>query len=79
VTVLQHSAVVFLYNSFEKLRNDSVSNLTYADKLTTVFHVFFYIYIHGYVHRESDLITVQQEATYSVYYISVGSSTCFRC
>jgi len=31
------------------------------------------------MHRESNLITVQQEATYSVYYISVGSSTCFRC
>ena len=24
------------------------------------------------------LIIVQQDATYSVYYISVGSSTCFR-
>ena len=27
------------------------------------------------MHRESNLITVQQDATYSVYYISVGSST----
>ena len=27
----------------------------------------------------SNLIIVQQDATYSVYYISVGSSTCFRC
>jgi len=36
-------------------------------------------YIHGSVHRESNLITVQQDATYSVYYISVGSSTCFGC
>jgi len=26
-----------------------------------------------------NLITLQQDATYSVYYISVGSSTCFRC
>jgi len=26
-----------------------------------------------------NLITVQQDATYSVYYISAGSSTCFRC
>ena len=34
---------------------------------------------HGSVHRESNLITVQQVATYSVYYISVGSSTCFGC
>jgi len=25
------------------------------------------------------LITVQQDATYSVYYISVGSSKCFGC
>ena len=36
-------------------------------------------YIHGSVHCESNLITVQQDATYSVYYISVGSSTCFGC
>jgi len=28
---------------------------------------------------ELNLITVQQDATYSVYYISVGSSTCFGC
>ena len=35
--------------------------------------------IHGTVHRESNLITVQQDATYSVYYIFVGSSTCFGC
>jgi len=28
---------------------------------------------------EVNLITVQQDATYSVYYISVGSSTCFGC
>jgi len=35
------------------------------------------LYVHGSVHRESNLITVQQDAAYSVYYISVGSSTCF--
>ena len=39
----------------------------------------FFFYIHGSVHRESNLITVQQDATYSVYYISVGGSTCFGC
>jgi hypothetical protein len=39
----------------------------------------FLFYIHGSVHRESNLITVQQDATYSVYYISVGSSACFGC
>ena len=27
----------------------------------------------------SNLIIVQQDATYSVYYISVGSSKCFGC
>ena len=36
-------------------------------------------YIHGFVHRESNLITVQQDVTYSVYYISVGSSAYFGC
>jgi len=36
-------------------------------------------YIHGSEHPESNLITVRQDAIYSVYYISVGSSTCFGC
>jgi len=31
------------------------------------------------VKMKFNLIIVQQDATYSVYYISVGSSTCFRC
>ena len=44
--------------------------------LQTTFAKF---YIHGSVHRESNLIIVQQDATYSVYYISVDSSTCFGC
>jgi len=35
-------------------------------------------FVHGSVHRELNLMTVQQDVTYSVYYISVGSSTCFR-
>jgi len=39
----------------------------------------YQFYIHGSVHRESNLITVQQGVTYSVYYISVGSSTYFGC
>ena len=47
------------------------------DKKTATHFVTFYI--HGSVHRESNLITVQQDATYSVYYISEGSSTCFGC
>ena len=36
-------------------------------------------YIHGSVHRESNLIIVQQDVTYSVYYISVSRSTRFGC
>jgi len=39
----------------------------------------YIFYIHGFVHCESNLIIFQQDATYSVYYISVGSSTCFGC
>jgi len=39
--------------------------------------IFFYIHVS--VHRESNLITAHQDATYSVYYISVCSSTCFGC
>ena len=34
---------------------------------------------HQEDHRTFNLITVQQDATYSVYYISVGSSACFEC
>jgi len=36
-------------------------------------------YILGSVHRESNLITDKQDATYSVYYISVGRSTSLGC
>jgi len=43
------------------------------------FEILVHFYIRGSVHRESNLITVQQDATYSVYYISVGGSTCFGC
>jgi len=41
--------------------------------------VDFFVYILGSVHCESNLITVQEDANYSVYYISVSSSTCFGC
>ena len=36
-------------------------------------------YVCGSVQCESNLIIFQQDATYSVYYISVGSCTCFGC
>jgi len=42
-------------------------------------YLILFLYIHGSVHRESNLVIVQQDATYSVYYISLGSSTCFGC
>ena len=42
-------------------------------------HTHTHTHIHESVHRESNLITAQQDAIYSVYYISVGSSTCFGC
>ena len=41
--------------------------------------VTLWLYKVIYKHVLSNLITVQQDATYSVYYISVGSSTCFGC
>ena len=41
-------------------------------------HIYIYI-LHGSMHHELNLIIVHQDATYSVYYISVGSSTCFGC
>jgi len=36
-------------------------------------------YLHGSVHRESNLTFFQLDATYSFYYITVGSATCFGC
>jgi len=36
-------------------------------------------YIHASVRRESNFIIIQQDAIYSVYYVAVGSSTCFVC
>jgi len=44
----------------------------------TFIYIYIYTHTHVSVHSESNFITVQQGATYSVYYISVGSSTCFR-
>ena len=38
-----------------------------------------FFYIRGSMHCESNLITVQQDATYSVYYFSVGIFACFGC
>jgi len=40
---------------------------------------FSEFYIRGSVHRESNLTIFQLDATYSVYYITVGSSTCLGC
>jgi len=58
---------------------------TKQENLFISLYIYIYIYIqththtHGSVHRESNLITIQQEATYSVYYISVDNSTYFGC
>ena len=42
----------------------------------THIHTFFF-YVHESVHRESMSITVQQDATFTFYYISGNYSTCF--
>ena len=62
-------------------KNCDVLTLIYFRVCTVSFasNITDFIYIYGSVHRESNLITVQQDATYSVYYISVGNSTCFGC
>ena len=71
-------------SSNNKIRNEwfytSTPHKCLHDMYRDIFYIiFFFIYVHGSVHRESNLITVQQDATYSVCYISVGSSTCFGC
>jgi len=50
-----------------------------SSELICCVELYFKFYIHGPVHHESNLIIVQQGANYSVYYIFVGGSTCFRC
>jgi hypothetical protein len=66
-----------------KIRQDQKGNVSVQflwnnkDKIV-VLNQNLRFYIHGSMHRESNII-VQQVATYSVYYISVGSSTCFGC
>jgi len=35
--------------------------------------------MHGSVHRNSNFIIFKKDATYSVYYISVGNPTYFVC
>ena len=55
------------------------NEIMYLNIYWSVIFIYIYIYVHGSVHHDSNLIIVQQDATYSVYYISVGSSTCFGC
>jgi len=64
-----------MYTGTHKLGGMREFNRPYCSFATTVSQ----FYISGSVHCESNLINVQQDATYSVYYISVGSSTCFGC
>ena len=54
-------------------KNCSILNLINIRKHEEIYLLIFEVgfYIHGSVHRESNLITFQ-DATYSVYYISVG-------
>jgi len=58
-----------LDSRFWRADNETITDFLYT----------FFFNIHGFAYRESNLITVKQDATYSVYYISVGSSTCFGC
>ena len=45
-------------------------------KVRNVVTDYTVLYIHGSVHRESNLITVQQDATYSVYYFHFITVQC---
>ena len=42
-------------------------------------YIFLAFYVHGSVHRESNLKLSNKMWLYSVYYISVGSTTCLGC
>jgi len=54
-----------------------LSFLIYSIEIMKYEAPIIFFHIHVSVHRESNLITVQQDATYSVYYIFVGSFTFF--
>jgi len=78
-TVLSETSVI------SKEHANCLINVTFHVRFFRDISKFFYItcfvfYIHESVHRESNLIIVfQEDMTYSVYYFSVRSSTCFRC
>ena len=63
----------------ENVTKNTLNGTTENFVVVTRRRTLFEYHIHGSVHRESNLITVQQDATYSVYYISVDSSKCFGC
>ena len=66
-----------------KIRQDQKGNVSVQflwnnkDKKSCIESKFAFLYT--WVHAFESNIIVQQVATYSVYYISVGSSTCFGC
>ena len=61
-----------LYVNTSGLRVQGTQEIT----VPAAVNMFLLIQFH---HIGTKLVTVQQDATYSVYYISVGSSTCFGC
>jgi len=81
--VLNRAALRCLLNETNFSSHDAKSarHGAYAHSLlpALILNRNFAFYIHGSVHRESNLMTVQQDSAYSVYYFSVGSSTCFGC
>ena len=55
-----------------------VANLTHSNTLQSGRHKKLFFYVHGFVHRESMSITVQQDAAiYSFIIFSADCSTCF--
>jgi len=71
-----HKPSIFTWLCIVRPKNSSTCS-TLSKRTKCHFWVYASFYVHGSVHRESNLITVQQDATYSVYYISVSSCTCF--
>jgi len=61
--------------NFMSLNKEYVNSVTFSEYT----YIPLTFYVHGSMHHESNLIILQQDASYLVYYVSVGSSACFEC
>ena len=67
---------IIVYRQFARTALVTCANSDVANLVVTAKSLCFLLPADGFF---TNLITVQQDATYSIYYISVGGSTHFGC